>query len=46
MRDVLIHAYFGVNVKRVWEVVRKDIFDVKEEMLKAREDLFEKNGTS
>jgi len=39
MRDVLIHAYFGVNVKRVWEVVRKDVCDVKEEMLKVREDL-------
>ena len=39
MRDVLIHAYFGVNVKRVWEVVRKDIFDMKEEMLKVKEDL-------
>lgn len=39
MRDVLIHGYFGVNVKRVWEIVRKDIFDVKEEMLKVKEDL-------
>jgi uncharacterized protein with HEPN domain len=39
MRDILVHAYFGVNVERVWEVAREDIFDVKEEMLKVREDL-------
>lgn len=24
LRDVLIHEYFGVNIDRVWEVVRKD----------------------
>jgi len=43
MRDVVIHAYFGVNVKRVWEVVRKDISDVKNEMLKVRENLEKKD---
>ncbi len=25
MRDKLIHAYFGVKIERVWEVVKKDI---------------------
>lgn len=39
MRDVLIHSYFGVNVKRVWEVARKDIFDVKKNMHRVKEDL-------
>jgi uncharacterized protein with HEPN domain len=39
MRDILIHAYFGVNVERVWEAVQKDILNVKEQMLKVREDL-------
>ncbi len=29
MRDVLIHAYFGVNLKRVWKVTRKDLVDLK-----------------
>lgn len=43
MRDVVIHAYFGVNVKRVWEVVRKDISDVRNEMLKVRENLEKKD---
>ena len=41
MRDVLIHAYFGVNVKRVWEVVRKDISDLKNNITKVKEDLEE-----
>lgn len=25
MRDKLIHAYFGVNLARVWETVQTDI---------------------
>ncbi len=33
MRDVLIHAYFGVNMKRVWSVVKKDIPEMKQEIL-------------
>lgn len=33
MRDVLIHAYFGVNMKRVWSVVKKDIPEMKQDIL-------------
>ncbi len=33
LRDVLIHAYFGVNMKRVWSVVEKDIPELKQEIL-------------
>ena len=25
MRDKVIHAYFGVKLERVWEVVKRDI---------------------
>ena len=25
MRDKVIHAYFGVKIERVWEVVKRDI---------------------
>jgi len=25
MRDKLIHEYFGVDLKRVWDTVKKDI---------------------
>ncbi len=29
MRDKLIHEYFGVSMKKVWKVVRKDIPELK-----------------
>lgn len=32
MRDILIHHYFGVNVKNVWNVVKKDLPDLKREI--------------
>ena len=25
MRDILIHEYFGVSMKRVWKVVKEDL---------------------
>jgi uncharacterized protein with HEPN domain len=28
-RDILIHAYFGVDLDKVWEVVQQDIVDLK-----------------
>jgi len=37
MRDKVIHAYFGVKIERVWEVVERDIPNLKpnfEKMLK------------
>ena len=39
MRDVLIHAYFGVNLDRVWLVVKKDLSKLKKEVLKIMDDL-------
>lgn len=33
MRDKLIHEYFGVNLDMVWEVIRKDIPKLKEQIL-------------
>lgn len=29
MRDILIHAYFGVNDERVWQVLQKDLHQLK-----------------
>ncbi|MEA3476198.1 MAG: DUF86 domain-containing protein [Candidatus Cloacimonadota bacterium] len=29
MRDVLIHGYFGVNMERVWVVVKRDLPHLK-----------------
>ncbi len=41
MRDVLIHGYFGVNLKRVWKAVKKDIPDLKEKITVIKNDLEE-----
>lgn len=29
MRDVLIHAYFSVDLEQVWEVTQRDLQDLK-----------------
>lgn len=39
MRDILIHEYFGVNIKRTWKVVKEDIPILREEILGVRRDL-------
>ncbi|MEA3343754.1 MAG: DUF86 domain-containing protein [archaeon] len=33
MRDKLIHAYFGVNLERVWSVVKDDLPDLKKKII-------------
>ncbi len=41
-RDVLIHAYEGVDLKRVWRIAREDLPQVKaaiEEILPPLEEL-------
>lgn len=39
MRDILIHKYFGVDLELTWEVVVKDIPDLKSKFLRIRNDL-------
>jgi len=29
MRDILIHEYSGVDLKRVWKVIKEDLVDLK-----------------
>ena len=29
MRDILIHEYSGINLKRVWKVVKDDLSNLK-----------------
>ena len=41
MRDVLIHEYFGVSLRRAWKVVKEDILDLKDKMLRVKRDLEE-----
>ena len=31
-RDILSHAYFGVNLERVWNIIEKDLPKLKEEI--------------
>jgi len=39
MRDILIHEYFGVDLNLTWKVAKEDIKDLKEKMLKIKEDI-------
>lgn len=39
MRDILIHEYFGIDLELTWDVVTKDIPDLKKKMLRIREEL-------
>lgn len=39
MRDKLIHQYFGVDMKIVWETSREDITELKREILRILESL-------
>jgi uncharacterized protein with HEPN domain len=33
MRDIIAHEYFGVKLERVWDVLRKDLPHIKQQML-------------
>ncbi|MFH1846332.1 MAG: DUF86 domain-containing protein [Candidatus Omnitrophota bacterium] len=39
MRDILIHEYFGVNLKRTLKVVKEDMVDLKKNIAKVKKDL-------
>ena len=39
LRDVLIHEYFGVNMRRAWKVAKQDIFVLSDEIQKVKKDL-------
>lgn len=39
MRDILIHTYFGVNLERVWVVVKDDLLKLKENLKKVMREL-------
>jgi len=36
LRDVLTHAYFGVNLDRIWKIIEEDIPHLKSEMARVR----------
>jgi uncharacterized protein with HEPN domain len=39
LRDVLIHEYFGVNLKRVWRVIKIDLVDLKLQISRIWEEI-------
>ncbi len=39
MRDILIHEYFGIDLKLTWRVIKLKIPELKEKILKIEEDL-------
>ena len=39
MRDVLIHAYSGVKLERVWNVIDRDLPELKRTMARINQDL-------
>jgi len=39
MRDILIHEYFGVKLKRALKVVKEDMVNLKAKILKIKQDL-------
>ncbi|MDD4990217.1 MAG: DUF86 domain-containing protein [Candidatus Pacebacteria bacterium] len=39
MRDVLIHDYFGINLKRVWKTAKKDLPIFQKEIQKVYDEL-------
>jgi uncharacterized protein with HEPN domain len=45
LRDVLIHAYFGVQMHRTWKVVREDLPALKVQFETVRAVLLEDNAT-
>lgn len=38
LRDILVHEYFGVNLKKVWKVIKKDLPDLKGKISKILKD--------
>lgn len=36
LRDVLSHAYFGVHIERVWNIIKNDLPKLKEEINKIK----------
>lgn len=43
MRDLITHSYFKIDLDYVWEVIRRDIPDLKQKILKVKEDLEEQD---
>ncbi|MFH1311169.1 MAG: DUF86 domain-containing protein [Nanoarchaeota archaeon] len=38
-RDVMVHGYFGVDLDKVWEVIKEDLPTLKKQIQKIKNDL-------
>lgn len=38
-RDIFIHAYFEVNLERIWDILKKDLPNLKEKILKIKTEV-------
>ena len=45
-RDVLIHHYFGVDLNIVWDIVKKDLPKLKENLEKIKKDISNSDNTN
>ncbi|KQC15987.1 MAG: hypothetical protein APR56_00555, partial [Methanosaeta sp. SDB] len=39
LRDVVVHQYFGLDLELIWDVVKKDIPQLKPRILSMRDEL-------
>jgi len=39
MRNIVVHEYFGVDLELMWEVAKKGIPELKDRILRVKEDL-------
>ena len=39
LRDIIIHTYFNIDLDITWDIIKKDLPDLKEKMLKIRTEL-------
>ncbi|MFQ6107213.1 MAG: DUF86 domain-containing protein [Thermoplasmata archaeon] len=44
LRDILIHGYFGVNLKRIWKVVKEDIPELRVRILEVKREIEGENA--
>src|SRR3990167_2857496 len=39
LRDIIIHTYFNIDLDITWNIIKKDLPDLKEKILKIRTEL-------
>jgi len=44
MRDLVIHSYFKVNLDYVWDVIKKDLPDLKQKIQEIKKELESKEN--